>query len=157
MPNERKLIFIYVLTLAGILIWLAAIILAPWLRSRSSGISPYLYACFSPLCHQVPGRSFELFGFPLAVCARCLGIYVGFLGGMFLYSIRRGFSGVRLPRIFFFLAVSTPIVLDTAANVLGLWATPNLVRFFLGFLWGLILPFYFLTGLGELALQVRKK
>ena len=157
MRNERRLIFIYVLTLAGILIWLAAIILAPWLRSRSSGLSPYVYACFSPLCHQVPGRSFELFGFPLAVCARCLGIYVGFLGGMVLYPIRRDFSGVRLPRTAFFLALSAPIVLDTAANGLGLWATSNLVRFFLGLLWGLILPFYFLTGLGELALEVHKK
>jgi len=157
MRNERRLIFIYVMTLAGILIWLAAIILAPWLRSRSSGLSPYLYACFSPLCHQVPGRSFALFGFPLAVCARCLGIYAGFLGGMVLYSIRRDFAGVRLPKTAFFLALSAPIVLDTAANGLGLWATPNLVRFFLGFLWGLILPFYFLTGLGELALEVHKK
>jgi uncharacterized membrane protein len=157
MRNERRLIFIYVLTLAGILIWLAAIILAPWLRSRSSGLSPYLYACFSPLCHQVPGRSFELFGFPLAVCARCLGIYVGFFGGMVLYPIRRDFAGVRLPRTAFLLAVSAPIVFDTAANLLGLWGTPNLVRFFLGFLLGLILPFYFLTGLGELAFEVHKK
>ena len=157
MRNERRLIFIYVLTLAGILIWLAAIILAPWLRSRSSGLSPYLYACFSPLCHQVPGRSFELFGFPLAVCARCLGIYVGFFGGMVLYPIRREFAGVRLPRTAFLLAVSAPIVFDTAANLLGLWGTPNLVRFFLGFLLGLILPFYFLTGLGELAFEVHKK
>ena len=157
MRNERRLIFIYVLTLAGILIWLAAIILAPWLRSRSSGLSPYLYACFSPLCHQVPGRSFELFGFPLAVCARCLGIYVGFFGGMVLYPVRRDFAGVRLPRTAFLLAVSAPIVFDTAANLLGLWGTPNLVRFFLGFLLGLILPFYFLTGLGELAFEVHKK
>ncbi|MDP2916017.1 MAG: DUF2085 domain-containing protein [Candidatus Aminicenantes bacterium] len=157
MRNERRLVFIYVLTLIGSLIWLAAIMLAPWLSSRSSGLSPFLYACFAPICHQIPSRSFELCGFPMAVCARCLGIYVGFLAGMVLYPIRRDFAGGRLPKTSLFLTVSAPIVLDAAANVLRLWDTPNLLRFFFGFLWGLILPFYFLTGLGELALQVRKK
>ena len=153
MRIERRLALIYFLTLTGSLIWLAAIMLAPWLRSRSSGLSPFLYACFAPICHQIPSRSFELFGFPMAVCARCLGIYAGFLAGTVLYPIRRGFSAVRLPKTSLFMAVSAPIVLDTAANVLLLWNTPNLVRFSLGFLWGLILPYYFLTGLGELALR----
>lgn len=157
MPNNKKLVILYILTLAGSLLWLGGIILAPWLRSRSSPLTPFLYACFTPVCHQIPERSFELFGFPMAVCARCFGIYAGFLAGMVLYAIRRSFSTVRLPNTALFLTLSAPIVCDTAANVFGLWHTSNTLRFFLGLAWGAILPFYFLAGLGELALRTHKK
>lgn len=156
MRNERKIILIYVLTSLGIMIWLGAIGLAPYLRSRGIGLFPFFYACFSPICHQNPSRSFHLFGFPLAVCARCLGIYAGFLVGMVLYPFKRGFLSVRLPKIALFLAVSTPIGIDTAANILALWSTSNPIRFVIGFFWGFILPFYFLTGLVELALHFHK-
>jgi len=157
MRNERRLVLIYALTMAGALIWLATIVAAPWLGSRSNALAPFIYACFAPVCHQIPERSFTLFGFPLAVCARCLGIYAGFCAGMILYPIRRGFSGVRLPKTALFLMISAPIVLDAAANVFGFWDSSNLVRFSLGLLWGSILPFYFMTGLGELALRAGKK
>jgi len=149
---RRRLTRLYALTLAGTLVWLGAIILAPVLRDAGPGVSAVFYACFAPVCHQDPDRSFALLGRPLAVCARCFGIYAGFLGGMILYSFRRGFETVRLPRTRNFVCLSIPIGLDAAANVLGLWNTPNLPRFFLGFAWGAILPFYFLTALGELSL-----
>jgi hypothetical protein len=50
---------------------LAAIALAPWV--------PALPLAFSMVCHQQPERCFEWFGGPLAVCARCLGVYAGLL------------------------------------------------------------------------------
>ncbi|HKD76997.1 MAG TPA: DUF2085 domain-containing protein, partial [Ktedonobacterales bacterium] len=34
-----------------------------------------LHGGFALVCHQQPGRSFWIFGAPVAVCARCLGIY----------------------------------------------------------------------------------
>ena len=40
-----------------------------------------LYAAFSWICHQRPERSWHLAGYPLAVCVRCLGIYLGALAG----------------------------------------------------------------------------
>jgi uncharacterized membrane protein len=36
-----------------------------------------VYAGGSLICHQRPERSFHLFGLPMAVCARCVGLYVG--------------------------------------------------------------------------------
>jgi uncharacterized membrane protein len=39
---------------------------------------------FSRLCHQNPGRSFLVAGSPVAVCARCLGIYCGVALGALL-------------------------------------------------------------------------
>jgi len=44
---------------------------------------------FAAACHQDPARSFSLFGLPLAVCARCLGIYGGAVTGFLLRAQRR--------------------------------------------------------------------
>jgi uncharacterized membrane protein len=150
-PRSR-LLLVYSLTLAFTLLWLAAIVLAPVLRKAGSGAAAVLYACFAPVCHQNPLRSFVVLGAPLAVCSRCFGIYAGFLAGTVFYPFRRGFDSVRLPGWRSFLLVSLPLCLDAGANFLGLWNTSNLLRFLLGFAWGTILPFYVLTALGELAL-----
>jgi uncharacterized membrane protein len=141
---------IYGLTAVGTILWLAALFAAPWLRSRASGAAAYLYACFSPFCHQNPARSFIFWGYPLAVCARCFGVYAGFAGGLLLYPFLRRYATVGPPRLRTLIAVSIPIVFDTGANLLGLWDTPGIIRFLTGFMWGLILPFYFLTGLIDL-------
>lgn len=67
---------------AGSLLWIALVLLAPWARSRGLAAAPFLYAFFAPICHQIPGRSFYCFAAPLAVCHRCFGLYLGFLGGL---------------------------------------------------------------------------
>lgn len=68
----------YWLLLSATLAWLFMIFYAPWARAHESMISFLIYKFFSSICHQLPERSFYLWGFPLAVCARCLGIYLGF-------------------------------------------------------------------------------
>jgi uncharacterized membrane protein len=155
--RTNRILLVYLATLIGILAWLGAIVLAPYLKSRGIPLAGFLYFCFSTVCHQIPGRSLSAFGYPMAVCARCLGVYIGFLVGMALYPVLRGFSKVRLPKMKIFLTVSLPIVADTAGNLLGLWATANLLRLATGILWGTILPFYWVTGLTELAYQGKKR
>ena len=44
---------------------------------------------FAVICHQRPERSLWIFGAPVAVCARCLGIYVGAAAGLLLRASRR--------------------------------------------------------------------
>jgi len=143
---------VFVLTLLGTLAWLAAILLAPVLRSRSSEAAPFLYALFSPICHQIPGRSFFLRGFPMAVCGRCLGIYTGFLAGLVLYPFVRGFRRIALPPVKLFVLVSLPAVVDFLLGISRIWESPIGVRFATGFAWGGLLPFYFITGVSELVL-----
>lgn len=154
---RNRILLVYLATFIGTLAWLGALVLAPYLRSRGIPLGRFLYFCFSSVCHQIPGRSFSAFGYPMAVCARCLGIYAGFLAGMGLYPVLRGFSKVRLPKMKIFLAVSSPIVADTAGNLLGLWATTNILRLATGILWGAVLPFYFVTGLADLASRGKKR
>ena len=50
--------------------------------------SPLIDALFRPLCHQQPGRSFWIAGAPMAVCARCLGVYIGAAVGLFVSAFR---------------------------------------------------------------------
>jgi uncharacterized membrane protein len=151
---RRAAVSVFWLTCLGTLVWISAIFLAPELRARGAGAaSSFLYACFSPICHQIPERSFHLHGFPLAVCSRCLGIYAGFLAGLAFYPIGRGFSRISLPRGRLFLLLSLPIGADFAGSLLGLWESSNPIRFATGLVWGVILPYYFVTGVAELVLS----
>jgi uncharacterized membrane protein len=156
MAAKNVIILIYILTLLGIILWIATIFLAPYLASESSPFAGFIYALFSPTCHQIPSRCFFVFGYPLAVCARCLGIYAGFLGGTLVYPFLKGFHSPSLPRAKNFIFVSFPIVLDTAANLVGIWKSSEWLRFLTGLLWGIILPFYFLAGFSEVFLRKRK-
>jgi len=149
MKKRNKIFLIYLLTVSGIIIWLGFIYLAPYLKSRSSGFNILIYAIFSPICHQNPSRSFFLFECPLGVCARCLGIYFGFLGGIAVYPFFKGLSNLNLPKTRTFIFVSLPIVIDFVGNFFRFWMASNWFRFITGFIWGMILPFYFIVGLTD--------
>jgi len=155
---SRTILAVYLLTAAGTAIWLSAIFLAPTLAGRgSAGAARLIYAAFSPVCHQVPGRCFTFHGHPLAVCGRCLGIYAGFAAGLVLYPFVRGFSKLELPSARVFLLLTLPMAMDGAAGILGIWASPIRVRFVTGVVWGTVLPFFFLTGLADFLLARRRK
>lgn len=138
---------VWLVALGGAVVWLSAIFLAPWLAGRGdAGPARFIYAVFAPLCHQIPERCFVLNGHPLAVCGRCLGIYAGFAAGLIVYPLVRGFSRIALPPARLFLLLTLPMALDAAGGTFGAWKTPIGLRFATGFVWGTILPFYFVTG-----------
>lgn len=43
-----------------------------------------IHALFAAVCHQLPERSFMVWGQPVAVCHRCLGLYAGGFVGLLL-------------------------------------------------------------------------
>ncbi|MEP7304710.1 MAG: DUF2085 domain-containing protein [Acidobacteriota bacterium] len=67
------------------ILWAIAVPVAVFAASRrASSVSSagyvfalVVYGIGRLVCHQRPERSFYLFGAPLAVCARCAGIYAG--------------------------------------------------------------------------------
>lgn len=154
---KRTVLLIYLITTMAYLLWFGGILLAPYLRSRASPWAGLVYSVYSPVCHQAAGRSLLCFGQPLAVCARCTGIYMGFGLGLVLYPFLRGWRRISLPSSRVFVIVSTPIVLDTAANFLGLWKNTTAVRLTTGVLWGIVLPFYFIAGIADLFISRQKK
>ncbi len=153
---ERTVILTYGLTFILFSVWLGGIFLAPYLRSLSFSWAGLVYSIYSPFCHQLSDRSLSCFGHPLAVCSRCLGIYSGFALGLILYPFLRGWRQVRVPERRLFFLFSGPIVLDTGANLIKLWQSPNALRVVTGLLWGVLLPFYFVTGVVD-SLKQRKK
>ncbi len=153
MKMKTKIAVIYIVTLTGITIWIGAIFGAPYFRSQSSSFSGFLYAVFSPTCHQIPARCFYIFGYPMAVCARCFGIYSGFLLGTLIFPLIKGFSAPAMPKAKTIIFISIPIVIDAGGNLLGIWASSDWIRFLTGTVWGLALPFFFLAGLTDYILN----
>lgn len=141
------------MTVVGAALWLAMIVLAPLLKNHWAFGADLIYAVCSSLCHQNPSRCFVLSGYPLAVCVRCLGVYGGFLLGVCFYPLLRDWRSRSLPRKGVLIAMSLPIVFDTAGNVLQLWTTTEWIRLFTGILWGSLLPFFLIPGLTDMVLN----
>lgn len=109
---------------------LAALAIAsPYLLTHGSVWAFVLERGFALVCHQRPERSFFLFGAPVAICARCLGIYLGAACGLLVRATR--LIAVRL-----FLFAAALNVLDAATEFAGLHGNWMLVRFALGILLG---------------------
>jgi len=115
---------------------------APFLLShaciRSASV---IYFSYSFFCHQIPARTFFLFGHPLAVCHRCTGIYIGlFLGSIFTHA---SFHRSHPARRFWILSAALLMALDALLPYIGLWESTSLSRFstgvFLGYLISLLL------------------
>lgn len=102
---------------------------------------------FDPLCHQLPGRSFHLWGEPLAVCHRCTGIYLGLFAGVL--AGREWLSLRQFAPALLLLAVA-PAGLDWIVGVLGWWNSPPLVQALTGGWFGVLAGMLVAGGLTEL-------
>ncbi|MBV9610333.1 MAG: DUF2085 domain-containing protein [Acidobacteria bacterium] len=119
--SVRSAIFV----LAAALILLA---LAPALHEPVLSIGTLAF--FSRVCHQDAARSLWIAGVPMAVCARCLGIYLGAAAGA-LVRIQHQVA-LRV------LAAAAAInVVDLVTESVGLHGNWALVRVCLGFTVGM--------------------
>ena len=119
----RRFVALVPFALAAMAISAPLLANAPWV---SFGIREF----FSIVCHQDPARSFWIAGAPVAVCVRCLGIYLGAAFGALISRPR----GVALRATILMGALN---VLDVAAEWLGLHGNLPGPRFVLGLLLGL--------------------
>lgn len=97
----------------------------PWLLTHSPEIGLALQRGFALVCHQQADRSFVLFGGSVAVCARCVGIYLGAAAGLLL-RVPRGVASRCL-----LTAIALNLV-DWAAELAGLHGNWMFARFALG-------------------------
>ena len=145
-------------TYLGVLItsvaWLALIGAAPWFEANGhSTTAGLVYAAFSGVCHQRPERSFFLFGHPLAVCARCCGIYAGGFAGFLIYPLARPLNRETVPWRGWIVVGALPMIIDALGGMTGLFPNTFLSRFVTGALAGSVIAFYLLPCVLALRLK----
>jgi len=121
---------------------------APLLLSCSFPIAAFFtYLPFSFICHQMPERSFTLLNYPLAVCHRCSGIYLGLFLGTLLSPLFFRMTS-RAQRICI-ISAAIALTLDALIPLTGLWRGFWLCRFLTGFIFGGAAAPFAVMGLGE--------
>jgi uncharacterized membrane protein len=104
---------IYSFFLSAMVIWCSFILAAPLLAKFEYQFgSGLIYLFFSKICHQIPERSFFIFGKQLAVCSRCTGLYFGFLVGAILYPFIFKLNRVTTPSPKYLFIACIPIGVD---------------------------------------------
>jgi len=135
----------WALALAGTLVLLVGAVLPPFV---GPGAEHALRVGFQHLCHQLPARSFEVGGVPLAVCHRCVGIYAGLVGGVLsLPAIRNTAAQWIEHDRWVLLAAVLPATLDWGGDVLGLWSNTVGTRVATGLWFGVLVGVVFARSL----------
>ncbi|AAB99504.1 TPA: DUF2085 domain-containing protein [Methanocaldococcus jannaschii] len=140
----------YLIVLISFLIFYLSIFLAPYFAylGETSNfwkfISICLYAVYSLICHQMPQRSFFIFGHKMAVCARCFGIYTGVLVGMIIYPFIKKLDDFKIPNKWYLIIALIPMAVDGTTQLIGLRESFNELRFITGFIAGFTVVFYIL-------------
>jgi len=140
-------------------IWCAAIIFAPVFMELEGAFTKYsllIYYFFSPVCHQQDARSFHLFGYKLAVCSRCISIYLGFFIAVIFYPIKFKLSNIELPSIWFLLIPVFLIAFDAFLDMFEIFQNSFLSRSISGGITGFVLPFFLIPGFVKLVNDVSK-
>ena len=153
----------YIIFIISILAFCTLIFIAPYtarLGEESSGylmVSKFTYGIFHPICHQKPERSFFVFGYPLGVCARCTGIYLGMLILTILYPLAKCMNDNSTPSKYYLIASMIPMALDGGTQLLGMRESFNELRFITGFIFGGALIFYLIPVFNQLVLKLALK
>jgi uncharacterized membrane protein len=107
------------------------LLFAPSLLAAAGVDSPAfdegVYRFFRPICHQMDGRSWHLFGHAAAVCHRRIARPV-------------------MPGRALVVAAAVPMVIDVAAAILGVYSGSTLWRVITGGWFGVLIPFLILPG-----------
>lgn len=104
------------------------------------------------LCHQREDRSYKVCNSYLLVCARCLGIYTGFLFSFLLLLIIYGFF-TRTISVLYAFALIVPMATDGFSQAFRLRESKNWLRFITGYLTGMSAAYIFYALLTILLFQ----
>jgi uncharacterized membrane protein len=128
-------------------LWTVGIVLAPWLTAHDSILGGWLRLLYRPGCHQIGDRCLDLGFGPMAVCARCAGLYLGGTLALLWTTVRNRASR---PRPAWLAVVAVPTIVDFGVGQIGLPSLGNWPRF------AVAIPLGFLAGLflGDALLEI---
>jgi len=133
-----------------LLIWIALIMLAPFLSAAPSPAmrksAHYIYLLFKPTCHQLPARSFYWGLYPFAVCIRCFTFYAAglLIGGFYLFRTQIKMLPLRI-----YLLLAAPLLIDFLLEKLTLYSDLWIVRLITGFMAGIVFFHLLLLAVSE--------
>ena len=129
--------------------WNVLIFSAPVLIDKGgiyTVISGFIYELFSRTCHQIDSRSFHIAGFKLAVCSRCISVYLSFFIGCIVYPVFNKLDNKNLPSLWYLMIALFLLVLDVGLDLLDIMGNTFFTRAVTGGLIGVVLPFYIIPG-----------
>jgi uncharacterized membrane protein len=149
---------VYFSILIFIIIWNGMNFAAPLLIDKG-GIftysSEFIYGLFSRTCHQIDSRSFHIAGFKLAVCSRCVSVYLSFFIGCLVYPMIKKLDNKILPSLWFLMIPFALLMLDVGLDLLDILENTFISRSITGGLMGFVLPFYLIPGFVNFLSEVR--
>ncbi len=132
-------------------VFCAGIIFAPMLEDQGVSAGSWLRLAYRPTCHQMPDRSLDLGCGPLAVCARCSGLYAGGLIALLCGAL----LGVRTrPRLMWVAVALAPSALDFGLALTGLPHLSNWPRFLVAIPPGLLLGLLLADAIADIVSHV---
>lgn len=130
------------------LLFVAGALLAPVLDQAGGRWGGAIRLLYAPVCHQLPERSLTVDGAPLAVCARCTGLYLGGVVGLAAAAAWLGPAG-RGPRPFWLGLALAPTVVDALLPWVGLPQLAMLPRLALALPAGAVAALYLAVGVAD--------
>ena len=109
---------------------------------------------FRFMCHGIVSRCLYLFGVPMPICARCVGIYLGLFAGLIAFWLLPVVTE-RAMRIAAFIAV-TPLAIDGLTQLVRLRESTNPLRLATGITAGFVFGMWVLSAVerrGEASLS----
>lgn len=96
-------------------------------------ISARLTSLYMYSCHQQPDRSFWLLGYPIALCCRCYGFYLGVIISTIFAFFNK--LNLNLKLVIILIIIS---IIDIVINYVLKVNTGNITRFIIGIIMGFL-------------------
>jgi uncharacterized membrane protein len=140
MKRDTKIVLAFIAAIPTAILGASA--LCTW--AIAQGASLQWRMLFRLMCHGKIERSLELFGAPMPICARCVGIYAGMLLGILAFGaiplLRE-----RVMRVVAFVAV-TPLAIDGLTQLSGIRESTNELRIATGIVAGFAFGLWILSA-----------
>jgi uncharacterized membrane protein len=143
----------YAAVLTFSIFWLILIFAAPFLSqqgSRERMWAGLIRFFFAPACHQIEARSFICFHHPLAVCARCTGVYAGFIAGLLVYPFVKRVGSIVMPPLWILGSGLLPAIAEWLWTHASGSPSSNMLRSLSGGVAGAVAVFWVLPAVFQL-------